>query len=197
MLYSVVQKDYNGNGVIDGDDIAWVSDNNTSRVQNMPTSTASSRKRDYHGLQFVFNKRYSDRWQALASFLVLELRWSRPPLVPAGLQRRGPDVLGRQLDGHAQLHDQQPRWSAALHAQIRVQAVRLVHDSARWSSTSGLRFRMHTGRPLWQLENYACSHSSAARPEGVIDPGGVGQIVARRSEPELSADQTLLDLHLR
>ena len=42
MLYSVVLKDYDGNGVIDGDDIGWVSDHSNSRVQNMPTSTASS-----------------------------------------------------------------------------------------------------------------------------------------------------------
>ena len=69
MLYSVVQKDYDGNGVIDGDDVAWISDHNTSRVQNMPDFDGIKPKRDYHGLQFVLNKRYSDRWQALASFL--------------------------------------------------------------------------------------------------------------------------------
>ena len=69
-LYSVVQKDYNGDGVIDGDDIAWIGDNNTSRrPEHAGLSTASSRSRDYHGLQFVLSKRYSDRWQALASFL--------------------------------------------------------------------------------------------------------------------------------
>ena len=56
-LYSVVLKDYDGNGVVDSDDVAWVGDNNTSRVQNLPTFDGVDPKRDYHGAQLVFRKR--------------------------------------------------------------------------------------------------------------------------------------------
>ena len=67
MLYSVVQKDYDQNGVIDGDDIAWIGDNGTVVVQNMPEFDGIKPKRDSHGLQFDLRKRDSDTWQALAS----------------------------------------------------------------------------------------------------------------------------------
>ena len=70
MLYSVVFRDYNGDGVLDGEDVAWVGDNNTSRVQNMPAFDGVKPKREYQGLQFVLNKRYSERWQGLASVLI-------------------------------------------------------------------------------------------------------------------------------
>src|SRR5262249_15460940 len=53
-LYSVVQRDYNGDGVVDGDDIAWIHDHNTSQVQNLPTFDGVKPKRDYHAFQLVF-----------------------------------------------------------------------------------------------------------------------------------------------
>ena len=69
MLYSIVQKDYNGDGAVNGDDIAWIGDNTTYQVQNMPTFDGVKPKRDYQALQFVWKKRYADRWQALGSFV--------------------------------------------------------------------------------------------------------------------------------
>ncbi len=99
-LYSIVEKDYNGDGVIDGDDIRWISENNTYRVENMPAFDGHKPKRDYHGLQLVFNKRYSDRWQALASFLYSNSSGVARRTVRQDINVLGPDVLGRQLDGH-------------------------------------------------------------------------------------------------
>jgi hypothetical protein len=49
MLYSVVLKDYDGNGVIDGDDVAWIGSHGTSRVQNLTSFDGVKPKRDYHG----------------------------------------------------------------------------------------------------------------------------------------------------
>ena len=68
-LYSVVEQDYNGDGLVDSDDIAWIGDNGTSLVKNLPEFDGVKTHRGYHGLQLVANKRYADRWQALASFL--------------------------------------------------------------------------------------------------------------------------------
>ncbi len=128
-LYSVVLKDYDGNGVIDSDDVAWIGNNGTSRVQNLPSFDGKAPTRDYHGAQLVFRKRMSNGWQALASVLYSSSNGIAPPLAPAGLQRRGPDVLRRQLDGQPQPDDQQPRGPAALHAEVGDQGVRLLHDS--------------------------------------------------------------------
>jgi hypothetical protein len=100
MLYSIKQLDYNQDGVIDNADVAWIGDNGTSRVQNMPTFDGINAQRNYHGLQFVVSKRYSDRWQALGrSCTRRRPAWPAAPC--ARLQRRGPHVLRRQLDGHA------------------------------------------------------------------------------------------------
>ena len=128
-LYSVVLKDYDGNGVVDSADVAWIGNNNTSRVQNLPAFDGKTPVRDYHGAQLVFRKRYVRPVAGPGLGRVLELRRHRPPLAPAGLQRREPDVLRRQLAAEPQLHDQQPRGPAALHARVGDQAVRLLHDS--------------------------------------------------------------------
>lgn len=59
----------------------------------------------------------------------------------------------------------------------------------------GVRFRMHTGRPVWQLESYP-QHTQWADPAGgIIDPGGVGRILASK-DPEYLPTQSILDLRL-
>ena len=49
MLYSVVFRDYNGDGVRDGEDVAWVGNHSTSRVQNMPEFDGTKPKRGNPG----------------------------------------------------------------------------------------------------------------------------------------------------
>jgi hypothetical protein len=192
MLYSVVERDYDGNGVIDGDDIAWIGDNTTSRVQNMPTLDGIKPRRDYHGLQFVLNKRYSDRWQALASFL-----YSRS----YGLARRSlrQDI---NVEGPMFWDD---NWMSSLNQTINNLDGPLPFTPKYEFKLSGsylipklefdvgARLRMHSGRPLWQLEEYP-QHTQGGDPAGgVIDPNG-NQIVAV-SSPAYLPKATLLDLH--
>ena len=163
-----------GTASIDSDDIAWIGDNGTSRVQNMPTFDGiKPQARLPRGSSSSSRSGTSDRWQAPGVVPVLELRRHGPPLAPAGLQRRGPDVLRRQLDGHPQLDDQQPRGPAALHAQVRVQAVRLVHDS---------QDRGRPGRP-------APVHDRAADVEaGELSPAHpVRRSAGRRDRPRRAA----------
>lgn len=66
-LYSIVMKDYNGDGEINGGDIGWIGTNTDYMVQNMSTVDGKKAKRLYQGLQFMLNKRYSNRWQLMAS----------------------------------------------------------------------------------------------------------------------------------
>ena len=178
MLYSVVQKDYNGDGVIDSEDIAWIGDNTTSRVQNLPAlrrdQAASATSR---GCSSSCRKRYSDRWQALAIVPLLEFQRHRPPLVPAGLQRRGADVLRRQLDGHAELHDQQPPGPLPFTPKYEFK-LSGSYQVPRVDIDLGGRLRTHSGRGLWQLESYPQHTQFGDPPGGVIDPGGPPQIVA-------------------
>ena len=126
-LYSVVLKDYDGNGVIDSDDVAWIGNNGTSRVQNLPSFDGKTPTRDYPRGPARLPEEDVRPVAGPGLRPVLELHRHRPPLAPAGLQRRGPDVLRRQLDGQPQPDDQQPRGPAALHAAVGDQGVRLLH----------------------------------------------------------------------
>lgn len=195
-LYSIVHKDYNGDGAVDDADIGWIDDNNTFKVQNMPTFDGIEPKRDYHGLQLVFNKRYSDRWQALASLL-----YSRS----SGMSRRSfrqdfnaeapmffdDTWMGNlnytinNLDGQLPFT---PRYELKLSGSYKI---------PRLEVDLGTRIRMHTGRPMWRLQNYD-THGQFGGPEGSpIIPGGLPQIVSGDpNEPTYLPRQTLVDVHL-
>jgi len=57
----------------------------------------------------------------------------------------------------------------------------------------GARFRLHTGRPIWILEEIPV-HSEWANPEGGVLSGGVGSIVGGDPKnPNHLPTQTLLD----
>ncbi len=69
-LYSVVLQDYNGDGEVNSDDIAWIGDNNTSRVQNLPTLRRHQAQRaTTTGSSSSSGRGCPNRWQALASVL--------------------------------------------------------------------------------------------------------------------------------
>jgi outer membrane receptor protein involved in Fe transport len=61
----------------------------------------------------------------------------------------------------------------------------------------GARLRFHTGRPVWKLEGYPQHTQFGDPPGGVIDPGGLPQVVAvDPNTPDYLPNLTLLDLHL-
>ena len=191
-LYSVVHKDYNGDGVIDGADIQWIGDNNTSRVQNMPTYDGVKAKRDYHGLQFVLNKRYSDRWQAMASFLYSTSSGMARRSLRQDINVEGPmfwddNWMGslnqtvNNMDGPLPFT---PKYEFKLNGSYLIPVIEF---------DVGARLRVNTGRPVWKLETYDQLTQWGGPPTGVIDVGG-GNIVAV-TEPVYLPTQTMLDLH--
>ena len=187
-LYSVVHKDYDGDGVVDGDDIAWIGDNTRTVVQNMPTFDGIKPKRDYHGLQFVLNKRYSDNWQALASFLYSE---------PSGLARRS---LRQDFNAEGPMF-YDDNWMGTLNQTInnldgplpftpnvRVQGVWLLPHFPV-DVDIGARFRTASGRPLWQLETYPLLTQFGGPAGGVVDPGGRDRGRGRKDPDHLPRSQ--------
>src|SRR6185312_1477932 len=68
-LYSIVLKDYNGDGAINGDDVQWIADNTDYQVTNLDDLDGVEPHRNYDGLQFVVTRRFTNRAQMLASFL--------------------------------------------------------------------------------------------------------------------------------
>jgi hypothetical protein len=182
----------NGDGEINGDDIAWISDNNDFRVQNLPSFDGAKPRRDYHGLQLVFNKRYSDRWQALGSFL-----YSKSYGVARRTIRQDTNILGpmfwddnwmntlndtiNNMDGPLPFT---PKYEVKVSGSYKIPRVEVDF---------GARFRMATGKPMWQLENYPQHNQSSDPPGGIIDGGS--RIVGNQTPTYLPA-QHLLDLHL-
>jgi hypothetical protein len=61
----------------------------------------------------------------------------------------------------------------------------------------GVRYRMHSGRAVWRLEDYPV-HTQFGRPPGsVIIPGGLPQIVGiDPNDPDYLPQQHLFDLHV-
>jgi hypothetical protein len=61
----------------------------------------------------------------------------------------------------------------------------------------GLRYRINSGRAMWLLEDYPL-HTEFGWPEGgVINPGGLPQVVAvDPKDPDYLPNQQLFDLHV-
>jgi hypothetical protein len=195
MLYSVVQKDYNGDGLVDSDDIAWMNDNRTSQVQNMPTLEGITPKRDYHGFQLVLKKRYSDRWQGLASILYstsdgISRRSFRQDFNVEGPMFYDDEWMGNlnyaanNLEGPLPYT---PPWEFKINGSYTVPTIEV---------DLGARLRIASGKPVWRLENYPELTENGGPPDGIINPGGLPQVVSiDPNEPAHLPTLTLLDLH--
>jgi hypothetical protein len=195
-LMSVVLRDYNNDGAVDGNDVAWIGSNGTHRVQNMPSFDGEEPKRDYHGFQVVFNKRYSNRWQGLASFLYsksdgLSRRSFRQDFNAEGPMFFDDNWMGNlnyavnNLDGPLPFT---PTFEVKLSGSYKV---------PRLEVDLGARYRMHTGRAMWKLDDYPVHTQFGNPPGGVIIPGGLAQIVGvDPNDPTYLPHQHLLDLHL-
>ncbi len=192
-LYSVKWLDYDGNGVINGDDIRWIGDHNSRITMNMPAFDGHKPKRTYNGLQFVLNKRYSNRWQALASVVY---SWSdgfasRPIRQSSNME--GPMVtddtwmhsLNETVNNLAGPLPFTPKLEFKFSGSYKIPYIELDF---------GFRYRMHTGNPLWKLENYPLHTRSQFPPGSVIDTGGSRIVSGDPTKPDHYPTLSVLDL---
>jgi hypothetical protein len=195
-LYSVVLKDYDGNGVVDNADVAWIGNNGTSRVQNLPSFEGVTPVRNYHGAQLVFRKRMSDRWQALASVLYssssgISRRSFRQDFNVESPMFYDDNWMGNlnytvnNLEGPLPFV---PKWEIKVSGSYTVPKIEV---------DLGARLRFGTGRPMWMLDNYPQHTQFGDPPGGVIDPGGLNQVVSvDPNKPDYLPSLSILDLHL-
>ena len=151
MLYSVLEKDYNGDGVIDSEDIAWIGDNTTSRVQNLGAYDGIKPQRNFQGLQFVLRKRYSDRWQALASFLYSNSTGIGRRSLRQDVNVEGPMFWDDNWMGSLNQTINNLQGPLPYTPKYRVQALRLVHGATSghrswWPAADALRARVVAAR---------------------------------------------------
>jgi hypothetical protein len=193
-LYSVVHQDYDSNGVIDGADVAFVEDNNTYSVQNLPAFDGTVPTRDFHGLQAVVRKRL-DRWQALASILYSSSSgFSRRsfrqdfnvelPMFYDDTWMGNLNYAVNNLEGPLPYT---PTWETKISASYSIPGIEV---------DLGGRLRAMTGRPVWRLDNYPQHTQFGDPPGGIIIPGGLPQVVSVDvNEPDNLPNLTLFDIH--
>jgi hypothetical protein len=193
-LYSIKWQDYDGNGVVDGQDVAWVGTHTTYRVENMQSYDGVKPQRTYQALQLVLNKRYSNRWQGLASVVYSWSNGTAQRTMRQNDNMMGPMVtddtwmgtLNYTINNMDGVLPFVPKWEFKASGSYTIPTVEL---------DLGVRFRFHTGRPLWQLENYAV-HSQYGFPAGSVISGGLNRIVSTVEPTEYLPHLAIFDLRL-
>jgi len=154
-LYSIVIKDYNGDGVItngDNGDIQWVDEHGDSMWRNMPDMDGKKARRLFQGLQLTFNKRYSNRWQLMGSLLYNHSSGmaARNKRQDQDYNLEGPNIwndawlagLNQTVNNMEGPLPFTPRFEFKLNGNYTIPGIEV---------DLGLRFRLHTGRPVWVL----------------------------------------------
>ncbi len=207
-LYSIVLKDYDGNGVIDGKDIQWIGDHSDHEWRNMPDMDGKKAQRLFQGLQMTFTKRYSNRWQLMGSLL-----YNHSSGMGARNKRQDQDY---NMEGMNIWSD---AWLAGLNQTVNNMEGPLPFTPRFEFKVSGnytipkievdlgLRFRLHTGRPCWVLSevqqinqwNYDPTDTELMDHGVILEASGgmPGQIVSQDpNKPLYLSALKILDLRL-
>jgi len=196
-LWGVKWLDYNGDGVIDGNDVAWVDQNMDFEWRNLGAINGVKPRRLYQGLQLVFNKRYSDRWQMLGTFRFtsrdgLDARPKRQDYNIEGANIMNTPWLGglnNTINNMSGPLPFTPKFEFKLSGSYLVPAIEV---------DLGFRFRLTSGRALWPLENVPRRASWGGAANSIITTGSedVRIVSINPKDPLYYPTQKILDLRL-
>jgi hypothetical protein len=197
-VWSIKLKDYNGDGKTDIDDARYINNNGGARATNLSTFNGEDVNREYQGIQLVFNKRYSNRWQGLAS-----LNWSdsdgfAPRTMSQDWYIDGPMIMDTPF-GSSMNHFQN-NTSGAL--PMTPELMIKISGSYRVPTVEtdlGLRLRYDSGRPIYPVEPLSTFQNwMSAIPPNAIFGGGSDQMIAGDpDDPFWMPATTLMDLSLQ
>jgi len=202
-LYSIKILDYDGSGVVDGDDVAWVTSNLGSKTMNLDDPAVqellgTKAKREFTGFQFVLNKRFSNRWQALASLLFSNSTGFGNRIFAQDMNFEGPMVIDNNFMGSMNYTINNmagtlpftPKFEFKISGSYTIPKVEL---------DLGFRFRMHTGRPVWELGStnqiQPWNYGTPDLPPNAVLEGGIGSIIGVNTPKYLPA-QSIVDFRL-
>lgn len=152
-VWQIKLKDFNGDGTIDVSDAAFVlGENRGWKAVNMDRFAGEKVERIYNGLQLVLNKRYSNRWQALAAVNWNESDGIAPRPVDQNWYIDGPLVMDtpfgatmnhfqNNLDGPLPMT---PEWMVKISGSYTI---------PRIETDLGLRYRYDSGRPFFPVQS--------------------------------------------
>jgi hypothetical protein len=196
-LYSIPKEDYNGDDIINQDDIWYLYNKlDNFKVVNMPSYDGKKPKRDYMGLQLVFNKRFSNRWQGLASLLYSHTNGVANRIMAQGINVEGPMMWDNNWMGSLNyaLNNMEGPLPFTPKFEFKVSGSYTIPYA---ELDLGFRFRMHTGRPVWKVQEYPFLSAWGGSWEDGIVTFGMPWIVADDpKKPDYMPTQKILDLRL-
>lgn len=149
--WSIAMKDYNGDGKIDIADAKYVLNNTGHRATNINSFDGQSVGRKYDGLQLVLTKRYTNRWQGLAS-----VNWNHTSGVASRLTEQNWYIDGAEImdtpfgisynDFQGNLNGPSPMTPRLM---LKLNG---SYTIPRVEADFGLRWRYDNGRPFWPVE---------------------------------------------
>jgi outer membrane receptor protein involved in Fe transport len=196
--YEIVLRDYDGSGAVDFDDVQFVLDNTHYRAVNAQDFAGQDVNRTYNGLQLTLNKRYSNRWQMLASINYTDSDGFVPRQIDqdwyidapvANDTRAGtsPNHFVNNLEGPLLMT---PEWMFKLAGSYRIPVI---------ETDLGVRVRYDSGRPVFQTEELPTYRTWMSDfQEGVFLSTGSHDFMVSDdpNDPDWTPSTTLIDLSL-
>jgi outer membrane receptor protein involved in Fe transport len=194
-LYSIVMKDYNGDGAINGDDVQFINDNNDYEVRNMPSLDGQDADRTYKGLQFAATKRFSNRFQMMASFLYSD---SNGPANRSNFQNwniEGPMIMdtGFFSSLNNSINNLEGQLPFTPKYEFKISG---FYTIPKIETDFGARLRYNSGRPYWFLEEIPRVQpwDFPGGPNAVVDVGTPVIVGVNPNDPVILPASTILDL---
>jgi outer membrane receptor protein involved in Fe transport len=197
--YQIVLEDFDGNGLVDWDDFLCLDGEIDHEVRNLEAVVGEQAERNYQSLQLVLDKRYSSRWQMLAS-----VNWVRGDGV-------APRIFGQDLyiDGPIQFWsnfgDTMNDFTNNLEGPLPLNPEFLVKVSGSYAipvieTDLGFRVRYDSGRPIWPVQWLpTCSSWHGDFWDGYLVGSGGGSefvVASDPNDPRWLPSTTILDLRL-
>jgi len=203
-IWSVVIEDFNGDGVIDGTDAGYPSDDATRgwRAENLESFDGQNVDRTYQGLQLVLTKRFSNRWQGNFAINYTDTDGFYPRPVDQNWYIDGPLTMDTPF-GSTPNHFQNnisgpalmtPEWMAKLAGSYTIPVV---------ETDFGFRLRYDSGRPIFAIDNnlgpFYASWMGDYDPDTVLTSSGWHNMMVADdpNNPDWMPSTTIVDLNLR
>jgi len=201
--WTVTIEDFNGDGVINGDDATYPSEDVTRgwRARNLNSWEGQDVSRTYQGVQLVLTKRFSNRWQGNFAVNYTKTDGFYPRVVKQNTFIDGPlsmdtpfgstpNHFQNNLNGPALMT---PEWMAKLAGSYTIPAI---------ETDLGFRLRYDSGRAIFPIDQnfplYASWMPSFDPEVNFTSTGWHNRMVASDpDDPDWLPATTIIDLNLR
>jgi outer membrane receptor protein involved in Fe transport len=199
-VWQIVPKDYNGDGAVNIDDWRYVIDSGNThyRAVNATSFAGKNVGRTFKGLQLVLNKRYSNRWQAMAAINWNDTDGFYPRTVDQTWYIDGPLVMDTPF-GSTMNHYQNNLTGPALMTPEWMVKIAGSYTIPTIETDLGVRIRYDSGRPIWPVQDIPtfASWMSDLQPGVFLSAAWNDTMVATDpSKPDWLPSTTVVDLSL-